>query len=243
MCASRRRTASKIDTDQATYNDATGIVDMPGAVTFSRGRLSGTRHRRDVHRDHGNLSSCSIRRRAQVAPGPEGKGAVVGDVQDDDAAARQEVAADGPRREDRRRVRDARRATPRCSISPRTRRASSYLELRGKASVVPLANAPDAAPEMHADRHHADLPARRPHAPARDADDTGVARADRSDGDASRSTASWIDVYTAPDGQHAHAASTRRTSVIVDLPATGDNAGADDSGDHARRPAATRRPA
>jgi len=208
----------KIETDQATYTDATGIVDMPNAVTFSRGRLSGRGIGAKYTRTTETVEFFD-QATAQVAPGPDGKGAVSASsksmtLQRDKKSLRMDQGA--------KIVDESETLSGDTAMLYFTEDEENikYLELRGKASAVPLANTPDAAPEMHADSitltfqpdgrtlQHATLTTQ---ASLLLTEKTGRKSIE----------ASWIDVYTAPDGRTLTRLDAR-DRVIVKLPASGE---------------------
>jgi lipopolysaccharide export system protein LptA len=65
----------RVDSDQASYRDGTGVLSWPGAVTFAQGRLTGrgvgAAYRREA-RTLALLAEATV----TVAPDPAGKGAV-----------------------------------------------------------------------------------------------------------------------------------------------------------------------
>jgi lipopolysaccharide export system protein LptA len=208
----------KIETDQATYMDATGIVDMPNAVTFARGRLSGRGVGAKYSRNDETVDFFD-QATAQVAAGPDGKGAV-------SASSKSMTLLRGKKslllNEGAKIVDESETLSGDTSTLYFTDDEENikFLELRGKASAVPLANTPDAAPEMHADSitlafqpdgrtlQHATL--------------TTQASLVLTEKTGKKSIeASWIDVYTAPDGKTLTRLDAR-DKVVVNLPASGE---------------------
>ena len=167
---------------------------------------------------------------AQVAPGPDGKGAVSASsksmtLQRDKKSLRMDQGA--------KIVDESETLSGDTAMLYFTEDEENikYLELRGKASAVPMANTPDAAPEMHADSitltfqpdgrtlQHATL--------------TTQASLVLTEKTGRKSIeASWIDVYTAPDGRTLTRLDAR-DKVIVNLPASGETPARTHSGDHA----------
>jgi len=210
-----------LETDKASYDDGAGVVTMPNAVTFARGRMSGRGEGATYERE-GETIRFLEQAAVRVAPDAEGKGAA-------DATARSMTLVRGQK--SLRMDEDARITSETDVLSGDTatlyftedESALKYMELRGRASVVPVPGAAAGAPELRAASitlafhpdgrtlQHATL--------------TGQAQATLTDRGTSKSIrASWIDMYTAADGRTLTRLDAR-DRVVVTLPPTKDAPG------------------
>jgi lipopolysaccharide export system protein LptA len=133
----------------ATYSDATGVATMPGAVTFRRGRMSGTGTGGTYQRDAG-VFALAADTHVTIAPAAAGESAI-------DATARAMTFQQAGRSivfdQDARLAREAdtmtaARATLYLSDDEQTFKA---IELRGNSAVAPVPGRSSDLPEMRAD--------------------------------------------------------------------------------------------
>ena len=138
----------ELKTDRATYQDATGIVTMPGEVNFTKGRLSGRGIGATYNRDAQTFEFLD-QAHADVAPDAQGKGAAR-------ATSTKMTMLRGSK---------MLRLDQKASIVTETETLAAdvenlyftddeqsirFLELRGHSSVMP-SSASSGTPEMHAD--------------------------------------------------------------------------------------------
>ncbi len=206
----------QVDTDRATYDDGTGIITMPGAVTFVKGRLSGRGVGATYNRGAQTFEFLD-QAHADVAPDAEGKGAAR-------ATSKMMTMLRGSK---------MLRLDQKASIVTATETLAAdvehlyftddeqsirYLELRGHASVMP-ASASSGTPEMRSDNmtltfhpdgrtlQHATL--------------TTQASVVLIEGTSRKSIqASWIDLYTGADGRTVTRLDAKDRVVVV-LPPDG----------------------
>jgi lipopolysaccharide export system protein LptA len=205
-----------VETVNATYDDARGVLTMPGEVTFSRGRLSGRGVGAVYERDAETIRLLA-EASAVVAADADGKGAA-------DATA----ATMTLRRTQKSLQMDqqARITTETETLSGDTAHlfftedetALRFLELRGHASVVPVDARAGGTPDMRATDitmtfhpggstvEHATL--------------TGAASLQLSGASGMRSIrGAWIDLFTAADGRTLTRLESKGDVVVV-LPAS-----------------------
>ena len=205
-----------VEADAGTYDDTTGALDIPGAVTFRRGRLSGasTGAKYDRSTDTVNLLAAAT---ATVAADAQGKGAAQASSTRMSLVRGQHslLMDENARIAGETQVMTAQKATV---LFTDDESAMKFLELRGRAQVTPATHAAAGQPRMsatdltmafHPDgitMQHATL--------------TGQAVLTTSDATGQRSIhASWIDLFTGPDGQTVTKLDAR-DNVLVEIPAT-----------------------
>ncbi len=210
-----------VESDNGSYDDATGVMTMPGAVTYRRGRLSGTAIGATYERETDTIRLLDAAK-ADVAADATGKGAA-------QASARRMIILrgqhslqmeDGARIVGDVQVLSARNATLGFSEDESVMK---FLELVGDARVAPGAGAAAGQPSLEADKitmsfqpdgvtmQHATL--------------TGRAVMTTTSAASTRTIrASWIDLFTGSDGRTLTALKAR-DKVIVDIPATADRGG------------------
>ena len=204
-----------VSTGEATYDDATGIVVMPGEVTFTRGRLSGRGVGANYFRDQDLLQLLD---QASLKVVPDEK-----DAETLEATARTMSFA---RPQKSVRMEQAVKITrPSETLEGDTatfgltddEQAIRFLELRGNARVTP-GNVPNAPPRMNArDITLGFLPDGRTLEHATLTGDASVGLAAEQ---GTRSiAASWIDMFLAADGRTLKGIQAR-DRVVVELPAT-----------------------
>jgi lipopolysaccharide export system protein LptA len=138
----------ELETERATYQDATSIVTMPGEAKFEKGRLSGKGVGAIYNRDQATFQLLD-QASAQVAPDPQGKGAAK-------ATSRMMLLQRGKKSLflDQNATIVTETDTLFGDIATlyftEDEQSIRYLELRGHGSVTPLS--PDGGtPEMHAE--------------------------------------------------------------------------------------------
>ncbi len=207
-------------TEKATYDEAASRLEIPGAVTFTKGLLSGRGVGATYDRER-NAFTFLDQSAAHVEPDGAGRGAV-------DATSKRMTLVREQRMllldQNARIAGDAQTLTSRTATVSFTEdeRAVKYVELLGAARVVPKPDGAADRPAMNADKitmsfyedgvtlQHAAL--------------TGQAVLDISGG-ASRSIhASWIDFTTGSDGRTLTSLRAR-DQVVVDLAATAETGG------------------
>ncbi len=208
----------KVETDRATYFETTGILDMPGEVTFAKGRLSGrgvgARYMRE-----GQIVEFFDQASAQVAADAEGKGAA-------SASSKRMTMLRGQKslRFDEKATIVNENSTLAGDVATLyftdDEQSIRFLELRGHASVTPVPGT-SGSHDMRADSitmafhpdgrtlQHATLTTQ-----ASLGIDEGAAR--------KTITASWIDLYTGPDGRTVTRLDAR-DKVVVTLPPAKDS--------------------
>ncbi|HXT71757.1 MAG TPA: hypothetical protein VN700_18520 [Vicinamibacterales bacterium] len=210
-----------VESDKGSYDDASGVMTIPGATSFRRGRISGTSNGATYERDKDAITFLDAAK-ADVAADANGKGVA-------QATSRRMIMTrgqhalqmeDGARIVGDVQVLSAQKATVGFTEDES---AMKSLELTGAASVTPGAAAAAGQPSMNGDRitmsfqpdgvtmQHATLTGR---AVMTTSGDTGT-RAIR---------ASWIDLFTGSDG-HTLTALKARDSVVVEIPPTAKTAG------------------
>jgi lipopolysaccharide export system protein LptA len=211
----------QVQTDRATYTDATGVLQMPGAVTFTRGRLSGQGTGAVYYRDTDTMQFLADAV-ARVAPDEHGQGRAEATAKTMTLLRSQKML---------RLEQDARIRSDAETLSGDTasiyftddESAMKFLELRGRASVLPIDPAPAGAgrssvPAMRASDitlgfhpdgrtvQHATL--------------TTAASLDLTSAAGARSVrANWIDLFLAADGRTLTNLDARDNVVVV-LPAS-----------------------
>ena len=205
-----------VEADAGTYDDTTGTLDIPGAVTFRRGRLSGTSTgaKYDRSTDTVNLLAAA---NATVAADAQGKGAAQASSSRMSLVRGQHslLMDENARIVGEAQVMSAQKATV---LFTDDESAMKFLELRGRAEVTPASNPAAGQPRMsatdltmafHPDgitMQHATL--------------TGQAVLTTTDAAGQRSIhASWIDLFTGKDGQTVTKLDAR-DDVLVEIPAT-----------------------
>jgi lipopolysaccharide export system protein LptA len=209
----------RLETERATYFDALGVVDMPGEIKFTKRRLSGRGVGGRYVRE-GETVDFFDQATAEVAPDAGGKGG----------------ARASSKRMTMLRGKKSLLLDEKATIVSETdtlagdvatlyftddEQSIRYLELRGNASVTPVAGGGAGSHDMRADSitltfhpdgrtlQHATLTTQ-----ASLGLDQGAAR--------KTITASWIDLYTGPDGRTVTRLDAR-DRVVVTLPAGKDS--------------------
>lgn len=201
----------QVETDAADYDNNTGVLTMPGAVRYRRGRLSGTGTGAIYDRNQ-ELITIQQHAAARVEPDAAGQGAT-------DASASRMLLARGQhslRMEENARIVTASETlsgTNAIILFTDDETAVKYMELRGNARVEPSVEgragmaATDITMTFQPDGQtlqHATL--------------TGNAELRLREKNGQRTVrASWIDVATAPNGQTVTAL-LARDKVVVDIP-------------------------
>jgi lipopolysaccharide export system protein LptA len=205
-----------VEAEAGSYDDATGALDIPGAVTFRRGRLSGTSTgaKYDRSTDTVNLLAAAD---ATVAADAQGKGAA-------HASSTRMSLVRGQHsllmEENARIVGETQAMSAQKAVVLFTddESAIKFLELRGGANVTPVAGAAAGQPKMSAtDLTMAFYPdgVTMQHATL-----TGQAVLSTADASGARSiNASLIDVFTGKDGQTVTKLEAH-DNVLVEIPAT-----------------------
>jgi lipopolysaccharide export system protein LptA len=205
-----------LNVDNATYDDATGIVTMPGALKFTRGRLTGQ-------------SVGGFYSRADEKIRLEDQ-AVANIVADDKGAGGVALTSKSmimlPAQHAIHLEQNARVGTDRQTLTADNavivftddEQAMKFLELRGRATVTPTDAVKDRRTDMKGDNitlaFHPDGGA------VQHATVTGQARLGIADEGGRRAIAgSWIDLFTAPDGRTLVRLEAR-DNVEVELPPT-----------------------
>ena len=212
------RDGMAVHADTATYDDVTGIVTMPGALTFTRGRMSGQSVGGFYSRTEEKIR-LEDQAVANIAADDKGAGAVA-------LTAKSMIML--PAQHAIHLEQNARVGTERQTLTGDNaaitftddEQAMKFLELRGHATVTPTEAVKDRRTDMKGDNitlaFHPDGGA------VQHATLTGQARLGLADEVGRRSIAgSWIDLYTAPDGKTL-ARLDARDRVEVELPATKD---------------------
>ena len=213
-----------IQTDAASYDDATGVVTIPGHLTFQRGRTSGEGVGATYDRNKG-IVVIQDQSKARVAPDAKGTGSA-------EASSKRMVMERGLhslRLEEGARIVSQSQTltgTNAAMLFTEDDTALKFLELRGAARVDPTPGSPANQPAMSADEismgfhpdgqtlQHARL--------------TGQAVLTLRDANISRSIkASMIDLSTGTDGRTLVGLNAA-DRVIVELPASATAAGAHD---------------
>ena len=205
-----------LQADAATYEDTSGLVTMPGDVTFTRGRLSGrsvgASYFRDEEKVH--LADQAV---AIIAADERGGGAIeLTSKSMVMLGAQHAVHLDG--NANIKTGQETLAAENAIVAFTEDEQAMRYLELRGRASVTPLATGKERRSDMRGENitiaFHPDGRALQ-HATL-----TGQARLSLIDDRSPRTiTGSWIDLYLAEDGKTLTRLDAR-DRVVVDLPAT-----------------------
>jgi lipopolysaccharide export system protein LptA len=205
-----------VQTEAASYDDATGVVTIPGPLTFQRGRTSGEGVGATYDRDKGIVV---IQDQSKARVGPDAKG--TGSAEASSKRMIMERGLHSLRLEEGARIVSQSQTltgTNAAMLFTEDDTALKFLELRGGARVDPTPGAPANQPAMSADEiamgfhpdgqtlQHARL--------------TGQAVLTLRDTNASRSIkASMIDLFTAADGRTLVSLNAA-DRVIVALPAT-----------------------
>jgi hypothetical protein len=205
-----------VEADAGSYDDATGALDIPGAVVFRRGRLSGTSTgaKYDRSTDTVNLLAAA---NATVAADAQGKGAAQASSSRMSLVRGQHslLMDENARIVGEAQVMSARKAVV---LFTDDESAIKFLELRGGANVTPVPGAAAGQPRMSAtDLTMAFYPdgVTMQHATL-----TGQAVMTTADAAGARSIhASWIDLFTGKDGQTVTKLDAR-DNVLVEIPAT-----------------------
>ena len=205
-----------VETDSATYTEAAGVLRMPGVVTFARGRMSGQGTGAVYYRDTDTVQFLADAV-ARVAPDEHGQGRAEATARTMTLLRAQKML---------RLEQDARIQSDAETLAGDTasifftedERAMKFLELRGRASVLPLDPAKSTVPAMRANDitlgfhpdgrtvQHATL--------------TTAASLELTSATGARSVrANWIDLFLAPDGKTLTNLEGR-DGVVVVLPAT-----------------------
>jgi lipopolysaccharide export system protein LptA len=205
-----------VEATAGSYDDTKGTLDIPGAVTFRRGRMSGTSTgaKYDRAADTVNLLAAA---NATVAPDAQGKGAAQASSTRMSLVRGQHslLMDENARIVGEAQVMSAQKATV---LFTEDESAIKFLELRGAANVTPASSTATGQPRMSANdltmafypdgvtMQHATL--------------TGQAVLTTTDAGGSRSiNASWIDLFTGKDGQTVTKLEAR-DKVLVEIPAT-----------------------
>lgn len=206
-----------LETDKAIYDNTSGRMDMPGAVTYTKGRISGSALAATYDRDRDVITLLGDAK-AHVEPDTTGKGAA-------DASATRMTLTRGKHildmDEGARVVGDNQVLTGNHALVTFTddERAIKNLELHGSARAMPRAGARGAAdqPDMLADT--ITLAFQDDGVTLQRASLTGQASLKLAGASARSINASSIDLVMAPDG---HTLTTLRANerVVVDLAAT-----------------------
>ncbi len=205
-----------VESEQGIYDDTSGVLTIPGALTFHRGRVSGTGNGAVYEREKDTTTILDTAA-ATVAPDEQGHGSA-------QATSKRMLLMRGQHsllmEENARIAGETQVLTSRNATVLFTddESAMKFLELRGAARVAPVAGAAPGQPAMSADgltmsfhpdgitMQHATL--------------TGNAVMTTTDAVGTRSIkASWIDFVTAPDG-HTLTQLNARDRVLVEIPAT-----------------------
>jgi lipopolysaccharide export system protein LptA len=206
-----------LETDAATYDDRTGVVTIPGPLTFSQGRMTGEGLGATYDRTT-NVLNVLDQTHVLVKPDESGAGAITATSQTllfsrNDKRARFDRNV--------RIVRDAETLSGDTAVLFLTddEQQLRRLELRGNAAVTPAAGAEATSPpEMHADDIALQL-----HADGRALSQgrlTGRASLRLTSAEGTRAIgAPRIDFSLAPDGTTLTRL-TARDGVVVELPAT-----------------------
>jgi hypothetical protein len=210
-----------VESDRGSYDDSTGILTMPGAVTFRRARLSGTSLGAVFDRAQDTVKFLD-QVTANVAPDPNGKGAA-------QATSKRMLLARGQhtlRLEENARIAgDSQVITGQQAavVFSEDESKLKHLEVRGSARVDPVPGASENQPAMSADNltmsFHPDGITMQ--------HSTLTGRAVMTTTEAGRTRfirASWIDFSVGPDGRTLTELRAR-DKVVVELPATDTTAG------------------
>ncbi|HYN08642.1 MAG TPA: LptA/OstA family protein [Vicinamibacterales bacterium] len=204
-----------VTTDQASYDDGTGIVTMPGEVTFTRGRLSGKGLGANYHRDQDFLQLLD---QASLKVAPDEKST---DTVEATAKTMSFTRAQKSLRMDQnvRVVRPSETLEGDAATFGLTddEQAIRFLELRGNARVTP-GSVPNPPPRMNA--HDITLGFQPDGRTLEHATLTGEASVGLAVEQGTRSiAASWIDMFLASDGRTLKGLQAK-DRVVVELPAT-----------------------
>lgn len=205
-----------VESEQGTYDNGTGVMTMPGAVTFKRGRISGTATGAIYERDNDTITLLDAAQ-ANVTADAQGRGAAI-------ASSKRMKLVRGQHSlqmdENSRISGESQNLSSHQAIIAFTDddSAMKYLELTGAAKVEPLPGAAPGQPSMSADKltmsfqpdgltlQHATL--------------TGRAVLGTTDTTGTRLIrASWIDFFTGTDGRTLTKLNAR-DKVVVEIPAT-----------------------
>lgn len=209
---------ASVMTADASYDDATGIVTMPGEVTFTRGRLSGRGVGANYYRDQDFLQ---ILDQASLNVKPDDKST-------DTVAATAKTMSFARRQKSLRMEQAVRIVRPSETLEGDSaafgltddEQAIRFLELRGNARVTPGA-VPNPPPRMSA--HDITLGFQPDGRTLEHATLTGDASVGLAVEQGTRSiAASWIDMFLASDGRTLKSLQAR-DRVVVELPATKDS--------------------
>jgi lipopolysaccharide export system protein LptA len=206
-----------LETDKAIYDNTTGRLNMPGSVTYTKGRISGSALAAGYDRDRDVITLLGSAK-ARVEPDATGKGAA-------DATATRMSLARGQHMldmdESARIVGDSQVLTGDKAIMTFTEddRAIKVLELHGAARAMPKAGARDAAdqPDMAAD--HITMAFQADGVTLQRASLLGQASLALAGASARSIHAAAIDLAMGPDG-HTLTNLKANDRVVVDLAAT-----------------------
>lgn len=209
----------QLEAEQGSYDDRTGVLSIPGAITFAKGRITGRAVGATYDRDQDAFRLLD-QAAAKVAPDAAGKGAA------DASSTRMSMV-----RSQHALVLDGRANvigdTSTMSADVATfsftedETAVKFVELRGSGRVTPKAGAKD-QPGMSADNvtmafqsdgvtlQHATL--------------TGHAVLAMAGAEGRSIAASWVDIFVGSDG-HTLTAVSARDQVVVTLAPTAENPG------------------
>jgi lipopolysaccharide export system protein LptA len=206
-----------VTTGSATYDSSTGVVTMPGEVTFTRDRMSGHGVGATYLRDQDFLQLLD-QASLKVTPEP-------GKTDSIDATAK--TMSFARPQKSLRLEQGAKIVRPSETLEADNatfgltddEKAIRYLELRGNSRVTP-ANVPDAPPRMSA--HDITLGFEADTRTLEHATLTGDASVGLASDQGTRSiAAAWIDMFLTSDGKTLRALQAR-DHVVVELPATKD---------------------
>jgi lipopolysaccharide transport protein LptA len=209
--------ALRVEAEAATYDDATGLLEIPGPVTFAKGRMSGSGVGATYERD-ADVFRILAEAAASIAAGEDGSQPLtLSSSRMSLARAQNYLQMDESARIVR--ASETLAADSATMTFVDLEGGVRFLELRGRASVtphpgtsnVPAMNADDITLSFHPETRvldHATL--------------TGSASMRFQEAGGERAiSASWLDLFLAPDGRTV----TRldgRDRVVVTLPAKGD---------------------
>ncbi len=208
----------ELRTDEATYSEIDGLATVPGRMSFSRGRLTGTsmgatyQHKEDVMT---MLDQAEIR----MAADPTGQGVLHG-------TAKTIVMA----RSDHNLRFDDHAVIVRDNQTIRANNAMVYLtpddntvramELRGASSLMPPPNKADAPPELHSENINLDFGSDGRTVRHTKLEGGRSKIITKSDNAARTIDADAIEATLAPDGQRLTGLDARGGTVQVDIAAT-----------------------
>jgi lipopolysaccharide export system protein LptA len=210
---------AELMTDQASYDDSTGIVMMPNEVTFTRGRLSGKGLGANYSRDQDFLQLLD---QASLKVAPDDKST-------DTVEATAKTMSFTREQKSLRMDQNVRVVRPSETLEGDTatfgltddEQAIRFLELRGNAKVTP-GSVPNPPPRMNA--HDITLGFQPDGRTLEHATLTGEASVGLAAEQGTRSiAASWIDMFLAADGRTLKGLQAK-DRVVVELPSTKDAA-------------------